>query len=75
MLTQKDLEKIRVCSPLLPPPGEEVVVQLLNEIDRLNEAINMERNTNNALRGRLNRIYGKNEKNNKENTNESHHDI
>lgn len=30
-----DTKKMRACAPLLPPPGAEVVVQCLDEIDRL----------------------------------------
>jgi len=33
----KDLEKIRVCSHLLPDPGGEVVRDLLEEINRLRD--------------------------------------
>ncbi len=36
-MTKKELNRIRYCCPLLPPPGEEVVKQLLDEIDRLRE--------------------------------------
>jgi hypothetical protein len=30
-----DTQKMRACAPLLPPPGDEVVVQCLDEIERL----------------------------------------
>uniref|UniRef100_A0A6M3LVD6 Uncharacterized protein n=1 Tax=viral metagenome TaxID=1070528 RepID=A0A6M3LVD6_9ZZZZ len=34
-----DTKKMRACAPLLPPPGDEVVVDCLNEIDRLRGAL------------------------------------
>jgi len=34
-----DKKKMRVCAPLLPPPGDEVVCECLNEIERLREAL------------------------------------
>jgi len=34
-----DIKKMRVCAPLLPPPGDEVVCECLNEIERLREAL------------------------------------
>lgn len=36
-----DTKRMRACSPLLPPPGEEVVCECLDEIDRLNDAMRM----------------------------------
>ena len=33
MITKAEREKMRRCAPLLPEPGPEVVVQLLNELD------------------------------------------
>ena len=30
-----DTKRMRACAPLLPPPGDEVVVQCLDEIERL----------------------------------------
>jgi hypothetical protein len=34
-----DTKKMRACAPLLPPPGDEVVVQCLNEIERLRAVV------------------------------------
>lgn len=34
-----DTKKMRCCAPLLPPPGEEVVCQCIDEIERLREAL------------------------------------
>ena len=36
-MKQEEINKIRRCSSLLPPPGDEVVKQLLDEIERLRE--------------------------------------
>lgn len=34
-----DVDKIRNAAPLLPPPGNEVVVELCNEVERLQNAL------------------------------------
>lgn len=34
-----DIQKIRAFAPLLPPPGDEVVLECLTEIERLREAL------------------------------------
>lgn len=34
-MTDDELSKMRKCAPLLPPPGDEVVLTLLDEIQRL----------------------------------------
>jgi hypothetical protein len=34
-MTDEELSKMRKCAPLLPPPGDEVVLTLLDEIQRL----------------------------------------
>ncbi len=34
-----DTKKMRACAPLLPPPGDEVVVECLTEIEHLREAL------------------------------------
>ena len=34
-ISDEKLKEMRACTPLLPPPGSEVAVELLTEIDRL----------------------------------------
>ncbi len=34
-----DTKKMRACAPLLPPPGDAVVVECLDEIERLRIAL------------------------------------
>ena len=34
-MNQKEIDKMRRCSPLLPPPGGKVVRELLDEIEKL----------------------------------------
>jgi len=36
-----DLKKMRVCAPLLPAPGDEVVIQCIDEIERLRHALEL----------------------------------
>ena len=36
-----DLKKMRACSPLLPPPGGDVVCECLDEIERLSLMLQM----------------------------------
>ena len=38
-LIDMDTKRMRVCAPLLPAPGDEVVAQCLGEIERLREQV------------------------------------
>jgi hypothetical protein len=38
-ISPEELKRMRACSPLLPPPGDDVVVKLLDEIERLNKIV------------------------------------
>jgi len=36
-----DTKKMRVCAPLLPAPGDKVVIECLDEIERLKHALEL----------------------------------
>jgi hypothetical protein len=39
MIKYDELQAMRKCAALLPPPGEEIVIKLLDEIDKYNTSI------------------------------------
>ena len=36
-----DTKKMRVCAPLLPAPGDKIVIECLDEIERLKHALEL----------------------------------
>jgi hypothetical protein len=40
MITERELNAMKICAPLLPEPGNEVVQELIEEVMRLRAGVN-----------------------------------
>ena len=51
MVSKSKAKRYRACAELLPPPGNEVVAECLDEIERLQAASSLRHSENERLRG------------------------